>query len=118
MRRRADVLGRLYVVYHEANDRHFSGLLPTVPIHLRGIQSKRGRVGSVGEFVPHPFTGQPAYLILHEEFALTASWSDVRDVVLHEMVHVWQAVQGHHDKHGPSFKRMAKRLGISGRSVD
>ena len=118
VRRLREVRGRLYAEYHEVNDEHFGGLLPALAIRIRTLQAKRGKVGKVMEFVPHPYTGLPAYLLADETFVLTDDWNTVREKLRHEIVHVWQAVMGHHDNHGPTFRAMCKRLNIPAKAVD
>lgn len=110
MRRLRDVRGRLYAEYHEVNQRHFAGLLPTVPIHIRTLTE-------FGHLWTDDHTGQPRYIVIQEHHALTDSWEKVRDTLLHEMVHVWQAAQGYRTGHGPDFKARAKALGCDGRAA-
>jgi hypothetical protein len=118
VRRRADVLGRFYVLFHETNDRYFAGLLPCVPITIERIARPRVKQGMVGYTVSSGSDGRPLRIVVDEAHALSGSWADVRDTMLHEVVHVWQAQRGERPHHGASFRAMSKRLGISGKAVD
>ena len=44
-------------------------------------------------------------------------WDAVSDTLLHEMVHQWQAQQGHPLDHGREFRRKAREVGIVPRAV-
>ena len=117
MRRRAEVQGRLHAHYHEVNERHFAGLLPTLPILIVPMTRKRRGLRSIACTYCDDM-GAPRRITMDEAFALTKSWGAVRDALTHEMGHVWQAAMGLDLDHGPSFHRIAKRLGISERAVD
>ena len=118
MRRRREVIGRLHATFQEVNERHFAGLLPTLPIYLGRLGTGRAKVRELAHLWVDDDTGAPRYLKFDEEIALTSDWSDLRETLVHEMVHLWQSVQGWKVDHGPEFKRMAKRLGISERAID
>lgn len=118
MRRRSDVLGRLYAIAHEVNERHFGGLLPTLPIHIRPVAKRNGKVESVAFLWVEDGTGAPRYIVIGERLALDGSWTDVRDALKHELVHVWQAQSGGPVNHGPTFRQWCQKLGISMRAVD
>ena len=117
MRRKSDSLGRLYVVYHEANERHFAGLLPALPIRIEKA-ARPGKVETQAYLWCDDFTGQPRYIIMDERTALGADWPTVRATLIHEVIHVWQAVQGRKVSHDAAFRAKAKELGISERAVD
>ena len=119
VRRERDVLGRLYVEYAESNDRHFAGLLPTLPIRVETIAKRKADVATVCYLWTDDYVNIPRYLVFDRNFALTESWTVIRDALIHEMIHVWQVLRNERDQdHGAAFKRMAKRLGISDKAVD
>ena len=117
VRRVRDVLGRLYVEYHETNDRHFAGLLPMIPLYIESA-ARPGKERTVAFLWADDFTGQPRYIVLDDASVQSESWKAITDTLKHEMIHVWQAVTGRAVNHGPAFKRMAKKLDISQRAVD
>lgn len=118
MKRERDTLGRLYVEYHAVNSRHFAGLLPSVPIDITAIQRSRGKVGMIGCTECSYADNRPLCILIDRKFVAGHMWADIMHVLLHEMIHVWQAVRGERPNHGRSFREMAKRLQISERSVD
>ena len=113
------MIGRLMVDYMEANTRHFAGLLPTVPIDVATIRRPRGKVGMIACTQTSWADNKPLCILFDVDFAMKEpSWPAIVHVLLHEMIHVWQAVRGERPNHGSSFRTMAKRLGISERAVD
>ncbi len=119
-RRAADALGRLYVLYHETNILRFSGLLPAVPIFIRpNVRRARtaGRV-MIAYTETNGATGSPRQIVVLESHALSSPWSAVKDTMLHEMIHVWQAQRGEAPGHGDSFRQMARQLRISDRACE
>lgn len=114
-RRISDVMGRLYAEYHTLNDRHFAALLPPVHIIVRRIPAEHDLMLCWTD--PN---GHPRGIIVDDRYAtkMTNPWAAIRETLLHEMIHVWQAVRGEPVNHGPSFRRMARRVGISTRAVD
>ena len=119
MRREREVLGRLYVAYHEANSRHFAGLLPSVPLDITPIQRPRGKQGMVACTQTSIAENRPLCILFDSGYVQkTPSWTEITHTLLHEMIHVWQAVRGERPNHGASFRTMCRRLGISERAVD
>lgn len=117
-RRYGDVLGRLYVVYHETNERHFAGMLPMVPFRIQ-TASRPGKVQTIAYCVTDDYVGQPRCIVMDSRCQDGDwDWSEVVSTVKHEMIHVWQAVTGRPVDHGAEFKRMCKVLGINERAVD
>ena len=120
MRRRRETLGMLYALYHETNQLRFGLLLPTVPIYINPI--KRRKKDAEGAEYAHTwqddFTGAPRNIEIAEDHALLAPWADVRETLLHELIHVWQCATGWPMAHDSRFRAMAKRLGCSGRATD
>ena len=113
-RRAYETLGRLYAAYHEYNIQHFASMLVTLPIYIRPTT---GQV-TIAYTWTDDYTGAPRYIVLTEAHALGDPWLEVKETLLHEMVHVWQAQQGRKVGHDESFRLMAERLGISGRACD
>ena len=118
MRREREVLGRLYVEYHQVNGRHFAGLLPSVPMDITPIQRPKGKVGMVACTQCSYADNRVLCILFDRKFVQDKSWPDITEALMHEMVHVWQAVRGERPNHGISFRTMARRLNISERAVD
>lgn len=112
VRRKRDLLGRLYALYAETNERYFASLLPAVPILIEPIGLREAKLWTAARL--WSWDGKPNRIVLDERFALRHSWAEVREVLLHEMVHIWQAMMGRDGKHDVEFKRMAARLGVRG----
>lgn len=112
-----DTLGRLYRIYAEANDQHFAGLLPMLPIRIETMTNGR-RADTLAYCWLDDYHGLPRYIVVEERHAQTAPWPELRATLLHEMIHVWQGVRGLKVAHGPAFRDMARRLGITARAVD
>lgn len=112
MRRKRDLLGRLYALYAETNDTYFAGLLPMMSIVVEPIGTRDAKLWTAARL--WTWDGRPNRIVLDERFALRHSWHEVREVLLHETVHVWQAMIGRDGKHDAEFKRMAARLGVRG----
>lgn len=111
-RKRKETLGRLYVLYHDTNERYFGGLLPLVPIYF-APNLKPGKTETTAYLWTDDYEGVPRYIVVREEHALQDPWPSVQDTLLHELIHVWQASRGHKVNHGPTFKKMAARLGVA-----
>ncbi len=98
---------RLAQAFREANAAHFGGAPPELPIRLSGrMKSRLGQLCLSHE--------------THEAFEITISrrhverhpWPEVADTLLHEMVHLWQHVQGHPVDHGRAFREKARAVGV------
>ena len=105
------LLDRLHQLRDEFNARHFAGTLPSIPIRLSyRMQSRLGELRALR-------TGAAAEIIISRRHARRDAWETVADTLLHEMVHQWQAENGHPLDHGREFRRKARSVGISPRAV-
>ena len=93
------------------NERHFSGMLPAIPIRLSHRMRRR-----LGELRASP-GGAAVEITISRRHIHRDGWSAVADTLLHEMVHQWQAVHGHPLDHGREFRRKATEVGIAPRAV-
>ena len=102
-----DLLRRLDLLREELNREHFQGQLPGIPIRL----SRRMRT-RLGEVTLDDRTGRPVEIALSRRHVVRDLWSEVRQTLLHELVHLWQADVGLTVDHGPAFRRKAREVGI------
>jgi hypothetical protein len=93
------------------NQRHFSGMLPAIPIRLSHRMRRR-----LGELRASP-SGTAVEITISRRHVRRDGWTAVADTLLHEMVHQWQAVNGHPLDHGREFRRKATEVGIAPRAV-
>lgn len=107
-----DLLLRLTTLQAELNLTHFGGQLATLPIRLSSRMRRR-----LGELRLERKTGRAVHIGLNRRHALRDPWPEVRDTLLHELVHQWQAETGRPVDHGREFRRMAREVGIVPRAV-
>ena len=104
----ADLVRRLARSFQALNARHFGGALPLLPIRL----SERMRT-RLGHIVLERTRGAPVAIVLSRRHVAEHGWRDVEDTLLHEMVHLWQSVNGQKVDHGPRFRAMARQVGVA-----
>lgn len=105
------VLERLAELHRSLNEMHFQSVLGPVTLRLSDRMRRR-----LGEFRPGG-AGQPPEIALSRRHLRRDGWTGVRDTLLHEMVHQWQAETGRPLDHGPEFRRRCASVGIEGRAV-
>jgi predicted SprT family Zn-dependent metalloprotease len=66
----------------------------------------------LGELAVDSKTGKAAEIALSRRHIERHPWSEVEHTLLHEMVHQWQAESGLPVDHGPTFRRMARQVGV------
>ena len=98
---------RLAQLFREANAAHFGGGLPELPIRLSGRMKSR-----LGQLCLSHETGEPFEITVSRHHVERHGWAEVADTLLHEMVHLWQHVQGHPVDHGPAFRAKAREVGV------
>jgi hypothetical protein len=103
-RRALTTLRRLH---RELNECHFEGKL--LPVQLR-VSSRMET--SLGELTVDDAAGALEITISRRHID-TDGWDEVRQTLLHEMIHQWQVEAGLGANHGRSFRQKAKELGIS-----
>ena len=101
---KAERLGQLFA---EFNRRHFGGLLPRLPMRISGRMRTR-----LGQLCLHHETGRPHEITLSRSHIDRHGWREAAHTLLHEMVHLWQHVNGHAVDHGPMFRRKAREVGV------
>ncbi|MGH7592569.1 MAG: SprT-like domain-containing protein [Gemmatimonadales bacterium] len=103
-----DRLMRWHVVL---NARHFAAALTPIPIRVSDRMRRR-----LGE-LRATRSGAAAEIIISRRHIGRHGWEAALDTLLHEMVHQWQAEQGHPLDHGCEFRRKAGEVGIVPRAV-
>lgn len=106
------LLRRLEALQAELNRDHFGGRLTTLPIRLSSRMRRR-----LGEVRLERGTGRAVHIGLSRGHATRDPWPEVRETLLHELVHQWQAETGRPVDHGPEFRRKAREVGIQPRAV-
>ena len=106
------VLARLRQLHQELNHRDFGGALAAVSLRLSSRMRRR-----LGEFRPAHTPGEPPEICIARRHLRRDGWPAVRDTLLHEMVHQWQAQTGLRLRHGAEFRRKCAELGIDGRAT-
>jgi hypothetical protein len=101
---KAERLARLFA---EHNHRHFGGLLPSLPMRISGRMRTR-----LGQLCLHHGTGEPREITMSRTHIDRHGWTEAAHTLLHEMVHLWQHVNGHAVDHGPAFRRKAVQVGV------
>lgn len=98
---------RLQAEFDRVNRASFGGRLPRVPIHLsRVMRSRNGH-----------FSSRPLEIVISHRLCTHGAPGEAEETVRHEMVHLWQYVEGMAVDHGPVFRRMAKRLDVHPRAT-
>ena len=98
---------RLARLFAEYNRRHFAGVLPSLPMRISGRMRTR-----LGQLCLHDETGEPHEITVSREHIDRHGWAEAAHTLLHEMVHLWQHVNGHAVDHGPAFRRKAMEVGV------
>jgi hypothetical protein len=104
----ADAVARLGAGFAALNRRHFGGALPAVPIQISGRLRRR-----LGQITFERATGRPIAITIARRHLAVHDWRDLEETLLHEMVHLWQSVNGHAVDHGPIFRAKARELGVT-----
>lgn len=92
----------LFRLYDELNRRHFGGDLPPCQVRWNGrLRTTAGRVDLRRRVIE-------LSSVYHRRFGAR----ELRDTLLHEMIHIAQHVRGRRVGHTAEMKRMARHLGI------
>ncbi len=106
------ILGELALLRRDLNREYFRDQLPVIPIRLSDRMRTR-----LGELTLEDRTHRPVEIAVSRRHVERDVWSEVRQTVLHEMVHQWQAEAGLRVDHGPTFRRKARAVGIEPRAL-
>jgi len=100
-------LERMQAEFDRANRAHFGGRLPRVPIHLSRVMRRRN-----GHFSSHPLE-----IVISWRLCAHGEEGQAEETMRHEMIHLWQYIEGAAVDHGPAFRRMAHRLDVHPRAT-
>jgi len=106
------LLARLVALHAALNRQYFGGRLAAIPIRLSGRMRRR-----LGELRVERRSGDALEIALSRRHLKRDGWPAVRDTLLHEMVHQWQAESALPVDHGRRFRDMARAVGIEPRAV-
>jgi hypothetical protein len=93
--------------HRELNRLHFGGALREIEIRVSHRMRSR-----LGQYTAPSSVGDPPEIALSVVHVRRHDQEEVLHTLLHEMVHQWQAEQGHPIDHGRLFRRKAKEVGI------
>lgn len=100
-------LDRLRAEFRAVNAEHFGGRLPEVSLRLCGRMSRRN-----GHFSSHPLE-----IAISRKLCEAAEAGEAERTLRHEMIHLWQWLEGRKPGHGRDFRRWAERLEIRPRAT-
>lgn len=100
-------LERLQAEFDRVNAAHFEGALPRVPLYLSGRMRRRNGHFSV----------TPLEIVISRQLCDHAQDGEAASTLRHEMIHLWQHVQGQRPGHGADFRQWARRLDVHPRAV-
>lgn len=100
-------LERLRAEFDRVNGASFGGRLPRVPLHLSGKMRRRN-----GHFSSHPLE-----IVIARRLFTHAEPGEAEHTLRHEMIHLWQYVEGAPVDHGAAFRRLARRLDVHPRAT-
>ena len=100
-------LERLQAEFDRTNRTHFGGRLPRVPVHLSRNMRRRN-----GHFSSHPLE-----IVISWRLCVHGEEGQAEETMRHEMIHLWQYIEGAAVDHGPAFRRMAHRLDVHPRAT-
>lgn len=100
-------LARMRAEFDRVNRAAFGGRLPRVPIHLSRKMRRRN-----GHFSSHPLE-----IVISWRLCVHGEAGQAEETMRHEMIHLWQYIEGAAVDHGPAFRRMAHRLDVHPRAT-
>ena len=98
---------RMQAEFDRINRERFGGRLPRVPIHLSRVMRRRN-----GHFSSHPLE-----IVISWKLCVHGEEGQAEETMRHEMIHLWQYIEGAPVDHGPAFRRMAHRLDVHPRAT-
>jgi hypothetical protein len=101
------LLERLRAEFERVNRESFRGRLPAVPLFLSRHMRRRN-----GHFSSHPLE-----IVISRRLCTHGAPGEAEHTLRHEMIHLWQYVEGLPVDHGPAFRRMAKKLDVHPRAT-
>jgi hypothetical protein len=105
-------LVRIGELHAALNREYFESRLEAIPIRLSGRMRRR-----LGELRIERRTGAALEIVLSRRHLKRDGWTALRDTLLHEMIHQWQAESSLPVDHGREFRLKAKAVGVEPRAV-
>lgn len=100
-------LERLREEFRRVNAERFGGALPEVPLFLSGQMRRRNG----------HFCSSPLEIVISRKLCTHAAPGEAEHTLRHEMIHLWQHVEGHKPDHGADFRAWARRLDVHPRAT-
>lgn|GEM_PF-486320 len=100
-------IARLQAEFDRVNAASFAGALPRVPLHLSGRMKRRNG----------HFSARPLEIVLSRRLCTHGAPGEAEQTLRHEMIHLWQFVEGIPVDHGAAFRRMARKLDVHPRAT-
>lgn len=100
-------LERLRQEFDRVNAQHFDGRLPAVPLYLSRRMSRRNG----------HFSRDPLEIVISHRLCAAAAPGEAEMTLRHEMIHLWQHVEGVKPGHGADFRRWARKLDVHPRAT-
>jgi predicted SprT family Zn-dependent metalloprotease len=100
-------LERLREEFRRANAAYFGGALPEVPLFLSGNMRRRNG----------HFSSSPLEIVISRRLCTHAAPGESEQTLRHEMIHLWQHVEGKKPDHGAEFRAWARRLDVHPRAT-
>ena len=99
-------IDRLTAEFDRVNRDHFDGALPRIHIALSGRMRRRNG----------HFSADPLEIVVSRRLCSEAAPGEAEHTLRHEMIHLWQHLNGATVGHGSDFRRWAERLGVHPRA--
>ncbi|HUE96281.1 MAG TPA: SprT-like domain-containing protein [Longimicrobiaceae bacterium] len=98
---------RLRREFARVNEGHFGGRLPEIALRLSGRMRRRNG----------HFSADPLEIAISRRLFADAVEGEAERTLRHEMIHLWQWLEGRKPGHGADFRRWARRLDIHPRAT-
>jgi len=102
------LLRELRRLHDELNRDFFGNSLSAIQFRLSGRMTRR-----LGEIAVGAVKQEPLDIAISRRHVERDGWEEVRQTLLHEMVHQWQVESGREADHGPAFRKKAREIGIT-----
>jgi hypothetical protein len=100
-------LARLQAEFDRVNEEHFGDALPRIHLALSGRMRRRNG----------HFSASPLEIVISRALCQKALDGEAEKTVRHEMIHLWQFVQGRKPGHGKDFRQWARALDVHPRAT-
>ena len=100
-------LERLRAEFAAVYTAFFGGSLPEIPLRLSGRMRRRNG----------HFSSDPLEIAISRRLCERGAGGEAERTLRHEMIHLWQHVEGRKPGHGGDFRRWARRLDIHPRAT-